>query len=48
MSPKHLRYFVNEFFGRYDIRHLDTIVQIAFIVLSMVGKRLQYKDLVAD
>ena len=48
MSVKHLHRYINEFAGRHNIRDLDTIAQMAFIVLSMVGKRLKYKDLIAD
>lgn len=47
MSDKHLHRYVNEFTGRHNIHDLDTVVQMAFIVLSMVGKRLKYEDLTA-
>ena len=47
MSRKHLHRYVNEFAGRHNIRDMDTIAQMAFIVLSMVGKRLKYSDLTA-
>ena len=46
MSPKHLHRYVSEFAGRHNIRALDTLQQMTFIVLAMVGKRLKYKDLV--
>lgn len=36
------------FVGRYNIRNLDTIRQMEHIVARMVGKRLQYRDLIAD
>ena len=46
MSPKHLHRYVNEFAGRRNIRDLDTMAQMAFIILAMVGKRLKYRDLI--
>ncbi len=48
MSPKHLHRYVDEFAGRHNIRDLDTIEQMMLIALNMVGKRLRYKDLIAD
>lgn len=39
--------YVNEFCGRHNVRDLDTIVQMTGVVLGLVGKRLQYQDLVA-
>ena len=46
MSKKHLHRYVNEFAGRHNIRSLDTIDQMRFLALGMVGKRLKYKDLI--
>lgn len=46
MSKKHLHRYVKEFFGRHNIRSLDTIDQMRFLALGMVGKLLRYKDLV--
>ncbi|MYL02435.1 MAG: IS1595 family transposase [Gammaproteobacteria bacterium] len=48
MSKKHLARYVNEFSGRHNIRDLDTIDQMRFLVRGMVGKRLPYSDLIAD
>ena len=39
---------MNEFCGRHNIRDLDTIRQMEHVVARMVGKRLMYRDLVAD
>lgn len=47
MSPKHLERYVREFAGKHNIRDLDTINQMIAITRGMVGKRLQYKELVA-
>ncbi len=46
MSPKHLDRYVCEFTGRHNARPLDTIDQMRGIAQGMVGKRLQYKELI--
>ena len=48
MSPKHLDRYVTEFSGRHNDRPADTIDQMENIAQAMVGKRLRYKDLIAD
>ncbi|MYE26923.1 MAG: IS1595 family transposase [Chloroflexi bacterium] len=48
MSPKHLHRYVNEFAGRYNDRPLNTRHQMSAIVRGMDGKRLRYKDLIAE
>ncbi len=48
MSAKHLQRYVNEFAGRHGVRKQDTIAQMQSIVAGMAGKRLMYRDLVAD
>ncbi|MDE0522386.1 MAG: IS1595 family transposase [Boseongicola sp.] len=48
MSPKHLDRYVQEFAGRHNIRNQDTIDQMKETVTGMVGKRLLYRELVAD
>ena len=47
MSPKHLQRYVNEFAGRHNIRPLDTVDQMRFIIRGLEGKRLRYTDLTA-
>ena len=46
MSRKHLNRYVDEFAGRHKIRELDTINQMKNIAVGMVGKRLEYKELI--
>ena len=48
MSPKHLDKYVTEFAHRHNARDQDTIDQMADVLRGMVGKRLQYEDLIAD
>ena len=55
MSEKHLDRYVSEFSGRHNDRKSDTIDQMREIARGMVGKRLMYvgkrlmyKELVAD
>ena len=48
MSPKHLQRYVNEFAGKHNVRDEDTIAQMVVVAAGLVGKRLMYRDLVAD
>ena len=48
ISPKHLQRYVDEFSGRHGVREDDTITQMQNIVAGMIGKRLMYRELVAD
>ena len=45
-SRKHLARYVAEFAGRHNLHPLDTIDQMAALVLGMERKRLRYRDLV--
>ena len=48
ISPKHLQRYVDQFAAKHNIRGKDTIDQMQSVVAGMVGKRLMYRDLVAD
>ena len=48
MSEKHLDRYVQEFAGRHNVRDADTIEQMAGVVAGMAGKRLRYRELIAD
>ena len=48
MSPWQLDRYVGEFEGRHNDRDSDTEDQMQAMVRGMEGKRLRYKDLVAD
>lgn len=48
MSPKHLNRYVSEFAGRHNAREFDTEEQMAELVFAMEGKRLTYKQLIAE
>ncbi len=48
LSPKHLQRYVNIFAGRQNVRELDTLAQMQAVVMGMIGRRLMYRDLVAD
>ena len=48
LSPKHLQRYVNTFAGRQNVRELDTLAQMQAVVMGMIGRRLMYRDLIAD
>ncbi len=48
LSAKHLDRYVSEFAGRHNVREADTIAQMVAVVTGMVGKRLMYRELIAD
>lgn len=45
-SEKHINRYVGEFAGRHNDRASDTVDQMRAIVRGLVGKRLQYRDLI--
>ena len=48
MSPKHLNRYVTEFAGKHNVRDSGTLAQMTALVAGLVGKRLMYRDLIAD
>ena len=48
LSPKHLDRYVQEFAGRHNVRNRDTIDIIGTVADGAVGKRLRYRELIAD
>ena len=48
ISPKHLDRYVREFAGKHNLRQADTAKQMRRLVANLVGKRLSYRDLIAD
>ena len=48
ISPKHLNRYVQEFAGKHNIRESGTLAQMRDTVARLVGRRLLYRDLVAD
>ena len=48
LSKKHLQRYVSIFAGRQNVRDMDTLAQMQHVVAGMVGRRLMYRDLVAD
>ena len=47
-AEKHLDWYVGEFAGRYNVRNTDTVDQMGIIAWQTVGKRLRYRELIAD
>jgi len=47
-SEKHLDRYVVEVSGRHNIRPQDTIDMMIHLASGMRGKRLRYRDLIAD
>ena len=48
LSPKHLDRYVQEFAGRHNLRDEDTIDIMGAVATGMRGKRLRYRELIAD
>ena len=48
MSAKHLDRYVNEFAGRHNARSEDTMDHMAGVARGFAGRRLMYRDLIAD
>ena len=48
MSDKHLARYIGEFAGRHNARAVDTLQQMALMAQGMLGKRVLYRELIAD
>ncbi len=48
LSQKRLQAYVDMFAARRNVRELDTLAQIQHVVAAMIGRRLMYRDPVAD
>ncbi len=48
MPPKHLDRYISEFAARHNLREADTIEVMGAVADGGVGKRLRYRDLIAD
>ena len=48
ISPKHLHRYVSEFATRHNLRERDTQAMMGETAARMVGKRLRYRELIAD
>ena len=48
VSPKHLDRYARQFARKHNLRNADTLAQMAAVVAGLVGKRLLYRDLIAD
>ena len=48
ISKKHLQRYVSQFAGKHNLRPLDTEEQMRHIVAGMVGRRVLYRELIAD
>ena len=45
---KHLNRYVQEFAAKHNMRESDTVAQMWEVVARMIGRRLLYRDLIAD
>ena len=48
MPPKHLNRYISEFTARHNLREADTIDIMGAIADGGNGKRLRYRELIAD
>lgn len=46
IRPKHLHRYVDEYSGRHNVRPMDTVDQMAFVVRQAAGNRLTYRELI--
>ena len=48
ISPKHMDRYVQEFAARHNLREADTIEIMGAVADGGIGKRLRYRELIAD
>lgn len=48
MSPKHLHRYIQQFESKHNLRESDTFDQMRNIVTGLIGRRLMYRQLIAD
>ena len=48
LSPKHLDRYVREFAAKHNLREEDTISIMRHVAAGLIGKRLKYRQLIAD
>ena len=48
LSPKHLQRYVTAFAGKHNVRDADTQAQMIAVTIGLIGKRLLYRDLIAE
>ena len=48
LSPKHLDRYVREFAGKHNLREEDTIDIMQHVAAGLIGRRLMYRQLIAD
>ena len=48
LSPKHLQRYVTEFAAKHNARPADTKDQMIVLAHGLIGKRLTYRDLIAE
>ena len=48
MSPKHLHRYVQQFETKHNLRESDTLDQMRNVVTGLIGRRLMYRQLIAD
>ena len=48
ISAKHMQRYITEFAGRHNARERDTLAQMGELARGMIGRRLTYRELIAD
>ncbi len=48
MIAKHLQRYVQQFAQKHNVRDMDTLEQMQHVVSARAGRRLMYKDLIAQ